>query len=841
VVLLGLVWNLASSYHALRLVLFAGNPAWLAVPGADASRVGVVRPASPADGRLLRGDEIVAVDGEGVERSFDARGHFAFEPPRAYEILVRRDGRLERLRLETVPYGLSYASFSLVGLLAVQWIFWTVGAAVFLMRPHDALPRLLSRVLVLFALGLSLQLPLEKLAPAELVLLTLAQLAASLFWPSFLHLFLVFPEASPLLRRFPSLVRWVYVVGSAFVIATLGLGVLAGVQLEAVPAFLSQPSALARLLSVLVGVCAVSGLGSLVLSYRSASPLGRRRLGVVVAGCLLGFLPLLGFIYAELTGDIRDMGLWAGRLLLLSAILGLPLVPLSFAYAIVKHQVIPVGALVRRSLRYLLVARGFVILQAFEVVLVLALMLLGPPARWLATLPLAGAVLVTMAVTALTLGALVLLHQRVMPRIDRRFFREGYDTQRILSDVGQAARQAPDVEDVLRLALERVREALHPESAAAFLRDEESGHYRLAPAEGTGSAVLRADSPLVRRLRRSPAPLDAEGDGILLPIVAKGDLLGILSLGPRLGDLPYSGEDRHLLSAVAWQLAFAVENTRLVRRMVEEQRLRHEIQMARDVQRRLFPARPPETRRLDLAGVCCPAQAIGGDYYDFLPMGDGRIAIAVADVAGKGISAALLMSIVQASLRSQYRSGVALPELVASMNDLLYRSTARNSFVSFFVGQFDETSGRLTYVNAGHNPPVLVRDSASSERRLRGARRAAAGGGLALAFAEAAPAAEVRLLHSGGLVIGALADVRYEAECVDLLPGDLLVAYTDGVTEAFDPDGREFGEDRLLDVVLAGRSLTADQLADRIVGAVRDFVRDAPQHDDITLLVARVR
>lgn len=108
-------------------------------------------------------------------------------------------------------------------------------------------------------------------------------------------------------------------------------------------------------------------------------------------------------------------------------------------------------------------------------------------------------------------------------------------------------------------------------------------------------------------------------------------------------------------------------------------------------------------------------------------------------------------------------------------------------------------------------------------------------------MAEATPAADVRLLHSGGLVIGALADVRYEAECVDLVPGDLLVAYTDGVTEAFDPEEREFGEERLLDVVLAARELAADQLAARIVDAVHEFVRDAPQHDDITLLVARVR
>jgi sigma-B regulation protein RsbU (phosphoserine phosphatase) len=367
---------------------------------------------------------------------------------------------------------------------------------------------------------------------------------------------------------------------------------------------------------------------------------------------------------------------------------------------------------------------------------------------------------------------------------------------------------------VLQVGLDRVADAVHPESSGVFLRDETTGHYVLATGEERGSAALRADSAVVQRLRRSPAALDAERDGILLPIVAKGDLLGILSLGPRLGDLPYDGEDRALLNAVAWQMAFAVENTRLVRRMVEEARLRREIELAGDVQRRLFPEQPPETRRLELAGLCHPAQGIGGDYYDFLATGDGRVGIAVADVAGKGISAALLMSVVQASLRSQYGE-VPLPELVASMNRLLYRSTARNAFASFFLAQFDERSGRLAYVNAGHNPPMLVRPNGRTP--------------------------SVRLLQTGGLVIGALADVAYEVEAVELQPGDLLVAYTDGVTEAFDPEDREFGEDRLRDVVLDSARLPVQVVADRIVDAVHAFVREAPQHDDITLVVARVR
>ncbi len=800
--------------ETVRLVAVSGHPAWLAIERGDASYVSVIRPGSPGDGVLRIGDEVVAVDGNGVSQGFEARAYFAFRAPGPYRLLIRRDGRLRELRLETVPYGLSYATFFALGFPAVQALFLLAGTIVFALRPQETAPRLLAACFVLFSLGGNPLLPFETLPDWQAKLLIFGYCVGAFFWPVFLHLFLIFPEPSPLLRRLPGLRIWAY-LPALTIPAVFATGVAVSRENPAAgAAFFGEGSLFTALLQSLILLYSVTGLVSLVLSYHEAKPASRRRLRLLVAGSVAGFLPLLVLMLVELVSDIRALGLWASRVLLVWTILSLPLVPLSFAYAIVKHQVIPLEVLVRRSLRYLLVARGFLILEVLEVALVLAFLLAGPPARWLESLPLPAAVLFTMAVTGLALLALVAAHRAVMPRIDRRFFRESYDTQRILADIGNAAREARGVEEVLHVGLDRVVDALHPESAAVFLRDESTGHYVLATGEEKGSAALRADSAVVQRLRRSPAPLDAERDGILLPIVTKGDLLGILSLGPRLGDLPYDREDRDLLNAVAWQMAFSVENTRLVQRMLEEARLRREIELAGDVQRRLFPDKPPETRRLELTGLCLPAQGIGGDYYDFLATGDGCVGIAVADVAGKGISAALLMSIVQASLRSQY-GGVPLPDLVASMNRLLFRSTARNAFASFFLAQFDELSGRLAYVNAGHNPPFLVRPNGRT--------------------------ASVRLLQTGGLVIGALADVTYEVEAVELLPGDLLVAYTDGVTEAFDPEEREFGEDRLREVVLAAAHLPVAIVAERIVEAVHAFVREAPQYDDITLVVARVR
>jgi sigma-B regulation protein RsbU (phosphoserine phosphatase) len=599
-----------------------------------------------------------------------------------------------------------------------------------------------------------------------------------------------------------------------------------------------EPSPLVWLVRALVLTYGLAALVVLVLNYRHATVVSRRKLRVVVAGTVAGFLPSLVLLVMSFFVNLASLGLWAGRLLIFWAVLSLALVPLAFGYAIVRHQVIPIRLMIRRGVRYLLVSRGFYLVEAVVLVSVIGYLLSGSRARALDRLGGRADILATVGIGLGVFGLLQLANRRVMPLIDRRFFRDAYDAQRILAQVGDAARQMRSIDELLALAAARIEDALHPESIAVFLRDEASGHYAGVLPAGPAADQVSARAGVVEGLQRSPRTRDTELGGLVLPIAAKGDLLGMLSLGPRKGDLPYSRADRRLLEAIAWQLAYAIENARLVRRMAEEERLRREIAMASEVQKRLFPDRPPETRRLELAGVCHPAQGVGGDYYDFLDLGEGRVGVAVADVAGKGISAALLMSVVQASLRSQAGS-VAPRELVASMNRLLYRSAARNRFATFFYAEFDERTGRLTYVNAGHNPPLLLRASAGGDGLLAGRTGASGGDGAAVAVAPAE--ATLVSLKTGGLVIGAMPATTYEQAEVDLASGDVLLAYTDGVTEAYDPAGDEYGEERLWDVVAASAHLPAAEMADAIVASVRRFCGDAPQYDDITLVAAKVR
>jgi len=830
-----------NALRAVELVRHAGSAGWLPVSRADAVLVGPVRPGGPADGKLRSGDRVLSIDGRAVGTALEARVLLFQRPPGPYAAGVSREGRELRLMLVREPYGVSFVSFSLLAPVPIAALFLLTGLAVFLLKPYDKQALLLAASFALFACsGGDALLFASPPSTWQLVLLVAGQTLSLLFWPALLHFFLVFPEPSRLLARLPRLERWLYLPPLALLPLLAYASVLLLKDLPVGAALVERSDAANWLLRSLI-VYPLVGLLALVANYRQAGRASRRRLRVVVAGTLAGFLPLLAVYVISFFFDWMERSLWLGRALMLLLLLSLPLVPLSYAYAIVRHQVIPIRLIVRRSLRYLLVARGFFVIEALVLLGVLGLVLTGSRAAFLDRLGERADIAATALASLLVIGLLTLVHRRVMPVIDRRFFREEYDAQTVMAGLGDAVRRVRTIDELLDVAAARVREALHPESLGVFLLDGATGHYAcVLPREG-GSALLRGDSSLVAALRRSPAPRVTEAGGLILPIVTKGDLLGILSLGPRLGDLPYSREDRRLLEAVAWQLAFAIENARLVRSLVEEERHRRELALASEVQRRLFPEQPPASGALDLAGLCYPAQGVGGDYYDFLDLGGGRVGLAVADVAGKGISAALLMSIVQASLRSQARSAdSSLTELVASMNQLLYRSTARNSFASFFYARFDAEARRLTYVNAGHNPPLLAR-AASVAAPLAPLRRAEAHEG-GLALEDVAPAAaQVEVLRSGGIVLGATEHASYLQESVRFAAGDVLVAYTDGVTEAWNPEGVEFGEDRLRDVVLGVRHLCAREIADRIVLSVREWCRDTPQADDLTLVVAKVR
>jgi predicted permease len=450
-------------------------------------------------------------------------------------------------------------------------------------------------------------------------------------------------------------------------------------------------------------------------------------------------------------------------------------------------------------------------------------------------------------------------HQR-MERAVREAVGGGDDTgldispADVLTAFVDAARGADSYSGALRAVLASVCEELHVESAALLeRRDGARAEYRCLVAAGaleTAAPVVAADGFLITRLRAYPLPLpfapnelaalaewaaahrperldeiralEAANVRLAVPLRTRSEILGVLLLGERSQRAGFSAPEKQVLRACADQFALMIENARLTDRVVEQETLRRDIALASDVQRRLLPDAPPQVDCVDFAAASVPARRIGGDYYDFVELRDRGIGIALADVSGKGVAAALIMSVVQASLRIISSEGdVPSPRLVARMNQFIYRSTPSSKYATFFYAQLDEHGRQLRYVNAGHNAPYL----------LRAGRRSTA---------ESAPP-EIEQLSVGGTVVGMFPDMEYEEATVELWPGDVLLVFTDGVPEAHNPENEEFGDERLQLLLRQTAHLPADEISARISAEMKNWIRDAEQYDDLTFIVMKVR
>jgi sigma-B regulation protein RsbU (phosphoserine phosphatase) len=250
--------------------------------------------------------------------------------------------------------------------------------------------------------------------------------------------------------------------------------------------------------------------------------------------------------------------------------------------------------------------------------------------------------------------------------------------------------------------------------------------------------------------------------------------------------------------------------------VAHRERLNREVEIAREVQERLFPQTLPSIVGIEYSGTCRTALGVGGDYYDFLALPDGKLGVALGDVSGKGIAAALTMASLQAPLRADaMRAGNDIAGLITRVNQMLYDASAEDRYATLFYAQYDPATRRLSYVNAGHCPPILLRSAAKSGR-------------------------VERLDQAGGTVVGLLKDCAYEQSEASLAVGDLHVIYTDGFSEAMNLDLTEWGEERLIESIVACAGLHARGVITRIMQAADAFAAGAPKSDDMTLVVLRV-
>jgi len=415
------------------------------------------------------------------------------------------------------------------------------------------------------------------------------------------------------------------------------------------------------------------------------------------------------------------------------------------------------------------------------------------------------------------------------------------DKLRMLLDITKTISRSLDLDEVLNVVMDTLDSLIPYDAAGIYLvkcsrplaeRDGEPDEtcvfhteavrgydiadlqeLRLKMGEGLIGHVAVSGKPYIARdVRNDPRYINARArtrSEMVAPIISNEEVIGVFDLESDELDA-YSEDDLEVLMLLASQVAIIIDKVMLHEQLIEKQRLETQLEVARQVQLELLPPRDPQLEGFDISAYNFPTEEVSGDYYDWVRVYDDQIGVMIADVAGKGMPAALLMAFLRASLRAASHIGYAPHISMSKVNYLLWESIERNQFVTAFYGILDATNRTLAYSNAGHNPPLLIDVDGKT-----------------------------RFEERGGVPLGMFRDSRYYEYFATIEPGQMLVLYTDGVTEAMNPSGEEYGGQRLVAAALRGRHLSARELIDFIHRDVIDWTGGLGAHDDVTFFIIK--
>ena len=412
-----------------------------------------------------------------------------------------------------------------------------------------------------------------------------------------------------------------------------------------------------------------------------------------------------------------------------------------------------------------------------------------------------------------------------------RVAREG-DLLALISKVGITLLSSSTLEQTLEQIVSLVFEAVPADRCLLMMRDEHSEELQVAVARLRdrvgevgeirvsrnvmdevvirGRSVLTSDAQHDPRFASGTVVLQGVRSVLAVPLGVSEKVFGIIYADSPIAEGRFTEDHLKVLTTLASVAAIRVENARLVEARFQQERLERELQLAMEIQQRFQPTAPPVVPGYEFQGISFPCYEIGGDYYDFIQRDDGRLVIALGDVSGKGTAAALLMSSLHAAIHAQTGSHDTLVQTISAVNRYLAENIPPNRFVTLFYAGLDPESGALSFLNAGHNPPLIIHAAGTVEQ-----------------------------LASGGLPLGIKADADYREGRTHLQLGDVLVIYSDGVTEAASPSGEEFGPTRLYEVVSRNVDASAAGIRDRIESALTKFSQGTQAADDITLVIVK--
>ena len=415
------------------------------------------------------------------------------------------------------------------------------------------------------------------------------------------------------------------------------------------------------------------------------------------------------------------------------------------------------------------------------------------------------------------------------------YFKLREQTERIsleekkLAEVSEKISASLELDELLDLIIDSLRVLIPYDAAGIYLLERSSKDIQRMVVYGYDQTVEQEElmqagrealqvviktekAVILREGRQSSENTSVQkklNSAIVAPIFSNKRMIGVFTMESREPDV-YTTYDLELFEKFTNQVAISIEKARLHRELLSKKRLEQEISIAREIQKSFLPAQNPQIKGFEVAGLNLPSRLVSGDHYDFIKIVEGQWGLVIGDVSGKGIPSALIMASFRASLLAEIRNNYSIRTIMAKVNQLLWESTDSNQFVTAFYCVLDEQRRILTYCNAGHNPGLLIHPDGTSTQ-----------------------------LETGGLILGAFADASYWEGYVQIQPNEILLLYTDGVTEIYDEDEEEFGVERLLELAISNRTSSAQEITHLVKEKILEFAANRTIQDDFTLLVLK--
>jgi serine phosphatase RsbU (regulator of sigma subunit) len=495
----------------------------------------------------------------------------------------------------------------------------------------------------------------------------------------------------------------------------------------------------------------------------------------------------------------------------------------SIAWAIIRHRFLDVRLIVRQSLVYFLTS---------AIVVGIYFLMVDQLGKFLQNI-------LGKQIPFLEAGYIILaiiFFQPVLSQVDylvkKLLVKDKTDYRNLMEQFSKKIVSIFNFQELIKSIMETLQKELLVEKVCLFTQDPKTKEYLVHcdEVENSKDRHIQADDPLILSLAQKdkPAFLDdlemerekskllqillSQQTYLIIPLKNQNQLVGLIALSKKLSHFRYSYEEITLFNVLANQVVIAMNNAHLYQESLEKQRLEEELSLARQIQIDLLPKVFPQEDIFELTALSLPARKVGGDYYDFLNTSNNSLGIAIADATGKGMPAALLVTLIHASLRAEIKNKLDPSRILSNINQLVASSTSPEKFATMFYGEFFPQERKLIYCNAGHNYPILIHKNGDYE-----------------------------FLVTGGLLLGAFPEAIYERGETLLKDKDLLFMYSDGLTDAFNEKEEEFGEKRVLELLLYYRHLPVEEIKEKLINGVSEFAQMENLYDDLTLVIMKMK